>query len=715
MLAKFRLLLVCLFSVSAFLALPAGQGSGQHTAHAATITAKQDGKWDDPATWDVGAVPTAADDVTIPAGLTIEAAPEAPLSYKSCELLGALISKGNATLAGNFNVRPSGDLWVGAELHFNVENDRTFIGGESDASRADIGLWIEGRCTIEGEYKTPWVELLIGGPMPSTGNTYGVTRSSCVKLASEPVNWKPTDQYLCISPDGSVLPCKYGEWNGVALSFRDKTILPRVVNLTRTAGVSSSPGNYKAHVIVMHNGHLVAKNAYFKDLGPAGIKGRYPIHLHRATCTCPDGRGASSITDCSIYSTDPNSPSNRGIAIHDTFGHLVQGNTFVNVLGHAIFFEQPSGKEWDNQVIGNTTINVRGGQRTLDLGSGPKLQDGVEVVSNDEEKIYPWTSHIWGRPGNTFRDNVCVGGGGSALGMVVMPGKGGTETTIEGQQCWGVGDWGIQNAGPATWKNPVVVGAGVAGYASIARWIDRGDGKPVSDAGTKLADPVLLLSGGKTTDKNVSYKAQIFANSSPDLSVDGGSIAGEVASAVHYISNLKINNAVIKAKRLCSLTYGESNVVISGGEIEMVEISDRFYPMSKAVHGSLRLITTLNGKGVDKTVVGKAIAAQAGLPLLSDFSVTYSNGVKEVVAVEVPNQAVGSVILPVKAVRLWQKGQPVPTTWPLAVSTFGGLFPGTYQAVGWKSTTVTGADGKLLPPDWMGEFTVKAGEVTEVK
>jgi hypothetical protein len=89
--------------------------------------------------------------------------------------------------------------------------------------------------------------------------------------------------------------------------------------------------------------------------------------------------------------------------------------------------------------------------------------------------------------------------------------------------------------------------------------------------------------------------------------------------------------------------------------------------------------------------------------------------VKEVVAVEVPTQQLGTVKLPVRMVRLWQKGQPVPTTWPMVVSSFGGLFPGTYQAVGWKSTTVTGADGKMLPPDWMGEFMMKAGEVTEVK
>jgi hypothetical protein len=629
----------------------------------------------------------------VPAGetRTIDARAE----YASIEVNGELTLKADVTSHGNVNVRPTGKLSIqNAHLHFIVEDSSTFIGGESEASRSDIGLWIEGRCEITGDEVTQFVEFF-----PSTEDlteSYGVKRFTCSETNQVRTGWHPGDHYRIISPDGSATA---GPWEATGFQVGERKILPRVVNLTRTAGVSSGTGNHKAHVIVLHNGVLNAKYAEFKNLGPKGIKGRYPIHLHRATCNCDDGRGSSSIVNCSVYSTDD--PSNRGIAIHDTHGHLVQGNVFYNVQGHAVFFEQPTGNEVDNQILDNITINVSGGQRTLMSSGKLALLDGVEIVPNDEELIYPWTAHYWVRPGNVIRNNLAVGG--TALGMVVMPGKGGSVCEIEGQQVWGVGTWGLQNVGKTTWRNPVAINCAVAGYGSVAKWIDRGDGKPHSDAGTQLFNPVLLLNGTRPKDdKERSYRSQIFANQSPDVTVTNGTLAGDVGLAVHYSSMVRTDNAKFNTNTLASMTYYESSVLISSGEVVTKFLTDRPYPMSKAIHGQLYLVTTLNGVGVDKTFVSKAIAAQAGIAPINNVILTFANGQKEIVGVEIPSVAPAKATFPagIKYVRLWQRGDPVPTTYPLNAMN-AMLIPGTYQGVGWTAEKFSD------PPAWSGEVVVK--------
>lgn len=629
----------------------------------------------------------------VPAGETRTI--DAPAEFASVEVNGELIVKADVTSHGNVNVRPTGKLSIqNAHLHFIVEDSSTFIGGETEASRSDIGLWIEGRCEITGEEVTQFVEFF-----PSTEDlteSYGVKRFTCSETNQVRTKWRPGDHYRIISPDGSATA---GPWEATGFQVGERKILPRVVNLTRSAGVSSEPGNHKAHVIVLHNGVLNARYAEFKNLGPRSIKGRYPIHLHRATCNCADGKGASSIVGCSVYSTDD--PSNRGIAIHDTHGHLVQGNTFYNIQGHAVFFEQPTGNEVDNQILDNITINVSGGQRTLMSSGKLALLDGVEIVPNDEELIYPWTAHYWVRPGNVIRNNLAVGG--TALGMVVMPGKGGSVCEIEGQQVWGVGTWGLQNVGPTTWRNPVAINCAVAGYGSVAKWIDRGDGKPFSDAGTQLINPVLLLNGSRPKDdKERSYRSQVFLNLSPDTTITTGKLLGDVGTAVHYASNLKAEGTIFNTNTLASMTYYESSVLISSGEVTTKFLTDRPYPMSKAIHGQLHLVTTLNGVGIDKTFVSRAIAAQAGIAPLNNVTVTYSNGVKEIVGVEIPSVTPAKVVLPngVKFVRLWQKGDPVPTTYPLNAMN-AVLIPGTYQGVGWTAEKFSD------PPAWSGEVVVK--------
>jgi hypothetical protein len=551
--------------------------------------------------------------LTLPAGqsLTINSVEE----FDSIDVYGSLTLLANITLHGNFNVMPGGSLDVqDAFIKFIVDDDTKFIGGDSVESRNDTGLWIEGKCQITGMEKTPWVNMFPDGAI--AGDNYGIVRQVCTNLGSPPKGWLENDSYVCISPDGTVAPCKYGEWKGMSFRYRGVIIVPRVVNLTRTAGVHGGDVGHKPHIMALHHGQLTMYGAEVVNCGPAVKLGRYPIHLHHT-------HHASVIDGSSIYSTS--GKSNRGIAIHDTPNNVIRNNVLCDVLGHAVFMEDPKGNEVGNQVIGNTTINVGGDAK------------GLEVVPTPEDAIYKATAHYWVRPGNTVRGNVACGG--TAVGFVNMPGKGGTEATSEDCQAWGVGRYGFQSGTPIELKNSIAVNCDVAGYASTEKW-------GLTDEGSVISDPVFLLNGEKpdapfitATDK--AYISQVYLNTSRKLTIKRGILAGKKGIHTHYLSNVETFDTEINVDVGFTPTYYESPITINGGSLTTKALADAPYaPRAGNKFGPIRLKgVNWNGKVVDKTYVSKSLATFYKLPVLSVEKDPFGR-VDGFGANEIPNQEV---------------------------------------------------------------------------
>lgn len=661
-------------------------------AFADTITATRNGSWSDAATWDRGTVPTAADAAVIPPGLSVDVIE--PAECRTLDVAGSLYGHRLITTYGNVRNLPGGYFFLDDYLQIVVADDRLMVGGDlaEDKRANDVGVWNEGSFVIRGTEKTPYVDLL---PVEAFADwQFGIQRARCGTLAKEPVCWLDSDRYFIVTPDGltmSTTKAGIGDNAAYALKIGDRVILPRVVNLSRTAGIHGGKDGHRPHLIVLHDGELDAQFAEFVDMGPAGKLGRYPVHLHHA-------EHGSTVDGCVVLNS-----GNRAFAIHDSGDHRLTRNIVFWCAGHAFFMEDPKGAEAGNEIRDNTSILV-----SFD-GSG------FEVVPTPEKDIYNRTAHYWLRPGNLISDNLAVGG--NALGCVVMNGKGGTSATITNHHAWGCGTWGLQNVVPVKWENPVAIKCGVAGYASTAFWVGGPDGKRISDEGTRLVGPVLALNGERPAKGQESYASQIFLNQSPDTATSGGGLVGKVCTAIHYTSALKVEGAIVNCDTLASMTYWESPVTFSGCDIRAKYLTDLPYAPRIPSHGLLRLTTTLNGFGVDKSFASDSVATMAGLPSLGAIQDAY----KRNVAKEVPNvPALGRMTIPagVKYLRMWQPGTAKPTTWPMGVTPFAGLVPGRYLVEGYAVDALRDANGAVIGPapvlgSW--EVTIRPNETTKVE
>lgn len=651
------------------------------------ITTVKSGNWSDASIWKGGVVPGKNDMATIASGTSVVM--NTAQSVQSLDIGGSLTMTANLTAYGNVNALENATLNVNnAFINFVVADDTVFIGGDSDAARNDTGLWIEGTANIKGDYKTPYLDLV---PTKAfTDYNYGLKRAdvttpssgqTLLKLSAMPVNWKSGDQLVIGTPEGDTIETQLVQIvtkaDGVYAMIRKTTsiyaiqangqiISPKIVNLSRSAGIAAGEGHHKAHVMALHDGVLNASYAEFRNLGPEGKLGRYPIHIHHA-------HNPSTIEGSSIYSTDD--PSNRGIALHDTANNIIRNNVIFNVQGHGVFMEDPKGNESGNQVIGNITMDVSG-----DL-------TGAEVVTTPEAATYNKTAHYWVRPGNLVQDNIAIGG--TAVGMVVMPGRGGTSTTIDDFTAYGVGRYGIQAGVQVTWNNPIIVNADVSGYGSIQTW-------SLYDTGSIINNPIFILNGENpdspfTTDTDRAYVSQIYLNETRQLFVNGGLLAGKKGVHVHYNSAVELTGTEVNVNTLVTPTYYESDVLFTKCDITAGFTADLGYPRRTSAHGRIQLDnSTFNGKLTNTTYVSKNVATDAGLGVLSSVKDAFGRDV----AVEVAQvEKAGYFTLPaeVKFIRYRQQGSPAPTWWPVSYASpkaftpdspwdgFGtGLYPGTY-------------------------------------
>jgi hypothetical protein len=687
------------------------------------ITTIKSGNWSDAKIWKGGVVPGLNDTVTIAKGTSVVM--NTAQSVQSLDIAGSLTMTANLTAYGNVNVLDNAKLVVDdAFINFVVADDTVFIGGDSDEARNDTGLWIEGDATIKGDYKTPSLDLV---PTKSfTDYKYGIKRAdvttpsngqTLLKLSTMPINWKAGDELVIGTPEGETIRAQllqivikidgiYAAINSsksiYALQANGQVISPKIVNLSRTAGVTAGEGHHKAHVMVLHHGELDASYAEFKNLGPEGKLGRYPIHIHHT-------HHASTIEGSSIWSTDD--PSNRGIAIHDSSDNIIHNNVIFNVMGHGVFMEDPKGDEIGNQIIGNITMAVSGSTVITDEG---KVLGGEEVVATPEMATYNKTAHYWVRPGNVIKDNIAIGG--TAVGMVVMPGKGGTSTTINDFTAYGVGRYGIQAGVQVTWNNPIIVNADVSGYGSTQTW-------GLYDTGSIIKNPLFILNGENPdstfiTDTDRAYVSQIYLNQSRQVFVIGGFLAGKKGVHVHYSSAVELTGTKLNVGTLVTPTYYESDVLFKGCTITTDFLADFAYQRRTSQHGRIRIDgSTYNNKLMDKTFVSKWVAADAGLPILSSVQDQFGRDA----AMEVPTvDSAGYVEFSpdTRFIRYRKEGAPAPTWWPVyyppskvfsPTSPWGGfstgLFPGTY---------IVETFNTLLEKTGTYKVTIVGGKLTSV-
>ncbi|WP_108802454.1 G8 domain-containing protein [Aquimarina sp. Aq107] len=397
----------------------------------ATIQPIQSGAWNQDSTWPNGNLPTANDDVIIPAGITLTMV--GPCNARSVRVNGTLRAHNHQTNGTWFNLTTKYIMVMGANAELEIgTKDQPYISEEG------------GVITLTGTNRN---ELIPGTPVNSkaimvmggaTMNLHGSPKKSWVKIGAqtasgstsitlaEAIDWEVGDEIVItsnrlnpeeaeirtitnVSGDGKTISFaqglqfpRMGELKSYSNGSRSWTMDTRVEvgllsrNITIQGGNDTTDANrYGAHVMIMNGSTGNADNVEFFRMGQGGTLGRYPWHWHLLGAA---GNG-QYISNCSIRKS-----YNRAITVHGTWGTLVDNNVAYDHRGHGIFLED--GSEIDNVFSNNLVL----------LSKKPLAQDALldsDFDFSEPQNASP--SAFWiTNPDNNFINNIVAGTEGTA-------------------------------------------------------------------------------------------------------------------------------------------------------------------------------------------------------------------------------------------------------------------------------------------------------------
>jgi hypothetical protein len=557
----------------------------------ATISSMRDGLWSDPTIWSSGRVPGPADDVVLANNVTIDHAQVHQLD----------INAGTTTLAGDLQAYASvvvRSRLVGAQggIYFHVADDRLFTGNTRpgpdptmpDFHPEDIGLWVLRGASIDlqGAEVSSWLNALGSGSLQDIGN--GVSqqvafRAGAATLQSAPLGWRSGDTLLLVNEHGQSRLAHLVSVSGASIQYQESkasptdadlvgnslitngsstTVYSKIANLTRRilvvgADVHTGDTNHRAHTTILDGATANLTNVEFRDLGPRGKIGRYPVYFD----------GGSAVTSKLIGSSiwqDITDPGNRFVTLRDVQGVTVTNNVAFRSRGDGFFME--GGSEYGNSIANNLSVDVT----------------GDEELPNVDSSVTSLTHHFWLRTGNTISGNVAAGG--DAVGMIILASTHPTTAVVNNTQALGTGLFGMWTATPnVTFNNPVAVYNSRAGFASEPAW-------DVDSHGTQLNNPLFLFNG--TSDS--AYGSQIYLNNSGVITVNGGVLAGVKAVHTHYHSAFLIANSQINVDTLLTPTYWEQAGIFDHASIHASLLFERSYPSPRYASPGLVRFTETN-------------------------------------------------------------------------------------------------------------------------
>jgi hypothetical protein len=324
-------------------------------------------RWEDPATWPSGTVPSSTDDVTIEGHITIESAvqartvtvsPNSTLEFSPTQD-AALDVSGNVVVEGTLRMGPNDPANIHL-LRFVGVDEAAYVGGGHDVLGSDVGLWFtgHGQAQFEGVDRLPWTRA--AGSLQRG--------STAITLEDVPVGWRLGDE-LYITPTGPPGTAGHhtGYSHGRITSIMDRTITldtplafdhPRVagqwtaevMNLTRNVRIEGTPSG-RAHIQFNHT--LLPqslRNVSLRHLGPRqesdngfteGVLGRYPVHFHHNA----NGSNGSLLENVVVRDS-----GNRAFVAHAS-----NGVTFRGTIAHDVF-ETPYW--WDLRDTSNGIRNA---------------------------------------------------------------------------------------------------------------------------------------------------------------------------------------------------------------------------------------------------------------------------------------------------------------------------------------------------------------------
>ena len=411
---------------------------GDNTALLDDIRLERIWEWDSSATWG-GSVPTANDDVSIPAGKVV--------ALRGLANVAQTVNVGGELVVTNRDTALASD-WVmimGSGSRFEVgtadtpfEQDFTLTLTAVDDGTNIMGAGSKflmamdgGTIDLHGLPRLSWTKLNATAFAGATGLTL-----------LDPVDWEVGDEIIIAGTRHQIYKdtgapdyTDYAEKrqitsvNGTAvalnapLAYKHHGGTPQVYTspggkswtldqraevglLTRNVKIqgdaASETAGYGGHMMVMRTGSPGGHGSAYVSgvelyrMGQKSELGRYPMHWH----VMLDEAQGQYITDSSIHES-----YNRAVTIHGTDYLRVERNVAYRNLGHAIFLED--GSEQYNQVNYNLVLS------TL------KPLVGQEVLPSDnelDEVQNRCPSSFWiTNPLNEFKGNVAAGTEGTGF------------------------------------------------------------------------------------------------------------------------------------------------------------------------------------------------------------------------------------------------------------------------------------------------------------
>ncbi|MEM8484100.1 MAG: G8 domain-containing protein [Bacteroidota bacterium] len=425
--------------------------SQQHAAHqhedqrnASTIVDNPTNlmRWSDPATWQAlgQQKPVEGDEVNIPAGTAL-LLDESPPQLKGMFVDGELhFAEQDLYLSADYII-VGGLLQIGSPDNPFQHKATINLTTEYTDRKTDVAMCgtkvlcaMGGKFELHGALSSPAWTRLADGHTAAVGATH-------ITL-EEPVSWRAGDQIVIVSTDfdpnqaerrqisdvsadGLVVsfeePLNYMHW-GTIMDYSGHKIDQRaeVMHLDRNIVVqgdeATDDGLFGGHVMIMskHMHHMdpdmseidwqqKLDDPMFENtpdelshisgveltrLGQTGKMGRYPMHFHMFG----DAAGAY-VKNSSVHDS-----YQRCIAVHGTFGTLLENNVAYNSVGHCYFLE--SFVEKDNRLVNN-------------IGAVMKHfpDKRLELIESDNVPSIFWVSF----PTNHLIGNVAAGSYGTGI------------------------------------------------------------------------------------------------------------------------------------------------------------------------------------------------------------------------------------------------------------------------------------------------------------
>ncbi|MEB3345813.1 G8 domain-containing protein [Aquimarina gracilis] len=405
-------------------------------ANLAAIQPIANGLWSQPSIWPGNKLPTANDDVTIPAGRTVTLVGtcraktirvDGTLNAVNWQNTGAWINlETQSIMVANGGLM---EIGTASQPYAAIEKcSITLTGGKQNNAPASYkAIMVMGGGTLElhGKKRLSWTNLATTANAGATqitlkkavdwevGDKIALTATGLASGQSKAWNNVDEAEITAISGDKKTLtlkdPLKYKHIGGSKSYTRARDGKTWNVNIQGEVGLLSHyikiqgkmDGNneqtgFGGHIMLMKNSTSHVEQVELYKMGQKGILGRYPFHWHLNE----DKAQGSYLRNSSVHKS-----FNRAVTIHGTDYVTVDGVFAYDHIGHGIFLED--GAERFNTIKNNVVFVTR------------RPKPGEQLTPSDNEANEPQNrtpaSYWITNPNNYFENNVAAGTEGTGF------------------------------------------------------------------------------------------------------------------------------------------------------------------------------------------------------------------------------------------------------------------------------------------------------------